>query len=86
MKLLSADSFDRARTFVMEQGREMDRRLLSFHFDDGPRAAVLEELANYQNEDGGFGRGLEPDVQMPGLIRHDHDDGAAHSQRGQGNE
>ena len=50
----------------MEQGREMDRRLLSFHFDDGPQAAVLEELANYQNEDGGFGRGLEPDVQMPG--------------------
>ncbi|MCY3736646.1 MAG: hypothetical protein OXG13_09620 [Gemmatimonadaceae bacterium] len=66
MKLLSADSFDRARTFVVEQGREMDRRLLSFHFEDGPPAAVLEELANYQNEDGGFGRGLEPDVQMPG--------------------
>ena len=66
MKLLSSDSFERARTFVTERGRELDRRLLSYHFDDGPQAAVLEELANYQNEDGGFGRGLEPDVQMPG--------------------
>ena len=66
MKLLSGDSFEKARTFVVEQGREIDRRLLSHYFDGGPAAAVVEELSDYQNEDGGFGRGLEPDVQMPG--------------------
>ena len=66
MKLLTSDSFEKARTFVMEQGRELERRLLSFHFDDGAPAAVLDELASYQNQDGGFGNGLEPDIQMPG--------------------
>ena len=65
MKLLTSDSFEKARTFVMEQGRELERRLLSFHFDNGTPAAVLSELANYQNQDGGFGNGLEPDIQLP---------------------
>ena len=65
MKLLTSDSFKKARTFVMEQGRELERRLLSYYFDDGTPAAVLDELANYQNQDGGFGNGLEPDLQLP---------------------
>ena len=65
MKLLTSDSFKKARTFVMEQGRELERRLLSYYFDDGTPAAVLDELANYQNQDGGFGNGLEPDIQLP---------------------
>ena len=30
MKLLSSDSFERARTFAMEHGREKERRLLSY--------------------------------------------------------
>ncbi len=66
MKLLKGEAFERARTFVAEQGRDLDRRLLSHYFDNGPAAAVMEELPNYQNDDGGFGNGLEPDVQMPG--------------------
>ena len=65
MKLLTSDSFEKARTFVMEQGRELERRLLSYYFDDGTPAAVLSELASYQNQDGGFGNGLEPDIQLP---------------------
>ena len=65
MKLLTSDSFEKARTFVMEQGRELERRLLSYYFDDGTPAAVLDELASYQNQDGGFGNGLEPDIQLP---------------------
>ncbi len=64
MKLLTRDSFEKARTFVMEQGRELERRLLSYYFDDGTPAAVLDELARYQNQDGGFGNGLEPDLQL----------------------
>ena len=45
MKLLTSDSFEKARTFVMDQGRELERRLLSYYFDDGTPAAVLDELA-----------------------------------------
>ena len=65
MKLLTSDSFEQARTFVMERGRELERRLLAYYFDDGTPAAVLDELASYQNQDGGFGNGLEPDLQLP---------------------
>ena len=62
MKLLTSDSFKKARTFVMEQGRELERRLLSYYFNDGTPTSVLDELASYQNQDGGFGNGLEPDL------------------------
>ena len=65
MKLLTSGSFEKARTFVIDQGRELERRLLSYYFDDGTPAAVLDELASYQNQDGGFGNGLEPDIQLP---------------------
>ena len=65
MKLLISNSFEKARIFVMDQGRELERRLLSYYFDDGTTAAVLDELARYQNQDGGFGNGLEPDLQLP---------------------
>ena len=65
MKLLTSESFKEARTFVMDQGRELERRLLSYYFDDGTPTAVLDKLASYQNQDGGFGNGLEPDLQLP---------------------
>lgn len=49
---------------VKEKGRKLDYYLLSNLFDC--RALkVLEELKKYQNPDGGFGHGLEPDVTLP---------------------
>ena len=63
MKNLSQAAFRRAKTFVMEQGRDLDRALLAFHFEDGTADDVLTALAAYQNDDGGFGHGLEPDLR-----------------------
>ncbi len=57
--------YARAREFVLTQGRPLDRARLLFHFESGPAGAVLAELAAYQNEDGGFGRALEPDLRTP---------------------
>ncbi|WP_144128131.1 hypothetical protein [Catellatospora sichuanensis] len=57
--------FTRAREFVFEQGRPLDRARLLFHFESGPARAVLDELAVYQNDDGGFGHALEPDLRTP---------------------
>ena len=65
MKNLSQAAFRRAKTFVMEQGRDLDRALLAFHFEDGTADDVLTALAAYQNDDGGFGHGLEPDLRTP---------------------
>jgi hypothetical protein len=45
--------------------RLLERRRFASLFLDGERLAVLEALRPYQNPDGGFGNGLEPDVRAP---------------------
>ena len=54
-----------AREFVHAHGRDIDRALFDFHFGDGSRETVIEALGHYQNADGGFGHGLEPDISSP---------------------
>ena len=47
----------------MNQGRGLDQRRFEFHFETGSADAVLAALAPYQNDDGGFGNSLEPDIR-----------------------
>ena len=49
----------------MDQGRALDQRRFEFHFEAGSANAVLAALASYQNDDGGFGNSLEPDIRTP---------------------
>jgi hypothetical protein len=56
---------DGAETFLLDQVRPLERALFRFHFAGGPREDVLRELAAYQNPDGGFGHGSEPDLRTP---------------------
>jgi len=63
--MLSNEQFDKARQFIFRQGRLIDRKRFLYHFADGPRDAVVQVLACYQNPDGGFGHGLELDVMCP---------------------
>ncbi|MFN8491161.1 MAG: hypothetical protein U0350_26430 [Caldilineaceae bacterium] len=65
MKTLTAQAFQNAKAYLFEQGRELEQTLFAYHFSEGARAPVLATLAAYQNEDGGFGRGLEPDLRTP---------------------
>lgn len=55
------DSCRRARSFVYKNARPVELARWKYHFEDGNREEVLDALACYQNEDGGFGNGLEPD-------------------------
>ena len=63
MKRLSQDSYKQARDYVSEKGRDIERRLLEYHFDGATKESVIEALSEYQNPDGGFGNALEPDAQ-----------------------
>ena len=65
MKQLTQIAFQKAKNFIMEQGRALDQRRFEFHFEDGSADAVLAALAPYQNDDGGFGHSLEPDIRTP---------------------
>lgn len=63
MRLISRQAFARARDFVFDQGRPLDQARFRFLFEGGPAADVVRELAAYQNDDGGFGNALEPDIR-----------------------
>ncbi len=65
MKKLSRAAFERGLSFVGAQGRALDRALLAYYFEDGSAEGVFAALASYQNDDGGFGHGLEPDLRTP---------------------
>lgn len=54
-----------ARAFVAAEGRAIDQARLAFHFDQLPLEQLLMALSQHQNDDGGFGRGLEPDIGAP---------------------
>jgi hypothetical protein len=59
------DTFARAETFIWSNARLLERRLFEYHFRGGSRQAVLTALSAYQNQDGGFGQALEPDIRCP---------------------
>jgi len=52
-----------AGDFILRNARLLDRHRFLFHFQGGPAAAVLAALLPYQNDDGGFGHALEPDLR-----------------------
>ena len=60
---LTRQGFERARVFMKETARDLDRRVFEYHFEGAPRDRALEALAAYANPDGGFGHGLEADVR-----------------------
>lgn len=54
-----------AASFLYANGRLLDRRRFEYHFAGGRAEDVLAALRAYQNEDGGFGHALEPDIRCP---------------------
>jgi hypothetical protein len=63
--MLSNAAFHKACAFVENEGRPLDAALLRYDLGTGSAEAVLIALAAYQNRDGGFGHGLEPDMASP---------------------
>ncbi|WOV87193.1 hypothetical protein QWT69_15235 [Sporosarcina oncorhynchi] len=57
------EQFKKAITFLTSKSRPLEAALYKFEFEDGSRDQVLHELKVYQNEDGGFGNGLEADFR-----------------------
>ncbi|HLY32861.1 MAG TPA: hypothetical protein VKQ36_17690, partial [Ktedonobacterales bacterium] len=55
----------KATEFTWSIARLLERRRFAYLFLDGERQAVLDALRPYQNPDGGFGNGLEPDIRAP---------------------
>jgi len=53
---------------LLDQARLLERRLFATCFLGQPAAGVADALRGYQNDDGGFGHALEPDVRCPASL------------------
>lgn len=62
---LTQDRFDAACAFAARSARPLDRALLDLALGVDAFQSALDALAEFQNEDGGFGHGLEPDLASP---------------------
>ena len=62
---------DAGRAFIRREGRVLEQRLAATIFDGAPAAGVVDVLRGYQNPDGGFGHGLEPDKRCPDSLAID---------------
>src|SRR6476661_71423 len=65
MRSLSAEAFGRAKEYLMTSGRTLEQARFKYLFENGSLDEVAAALAPYQNPDGGFGHGLEPDARTP---------------------
>ncbi len=65
MKKLDRAAFGRSRQFLMTRARPLERAWFAHRFERASPDGVLAELAHFQNQDGGFGRALEPDLRTP---------------------
>src|SRR5690606_16717044 len=60
---LSTDRYLQARAALHAIARPLELRLFEYHFEGAPAWPVIDALSEFQNDDGGFGHGLEPDAQ-----------------------
>src|SRR5580698_10806233 len=62
------DAFAAGDRFLLNQARLLERRLFATCFLGQPAAGVVDALRGFQNDDGGFGHGLEPDKRCPASL------------------
>jgi hypothetical protein len=62
---LSRERAAAAEAFVRQQARPLDVALLEQGLGAAPAEPALVALSEFQNPNGGFGHGLEPDMQGP---------------------
>jgi len=58
-------NFEKASQFIWENGRLPERKLFEYYIRGGSKKGGLDAIEAYQNEDGGFGHALEPDLRTP---------------------
>ena len=63
--MLITEAFTHAREFLRQQGRPLERALYCYHFGCTYPIDARAALVAFQNQDGGFGRGIEPDLRLP---------------------
>nr|WP_244857118.1 hypothetical protein [Oceanobacillus sp. J11TS1] len=55
----------KTRSWIKRNARPLENARWEFLFENGSRERVVHYLSAFQNSDGGFGHGLEPDLGLP---------------------
>ncbi|MFN8376554.1 MAG: hypothetical protein U0694_27250 [Anaerolineae bacterium] len=63
MNTLSESRRQQAVQYIKQQARPLEQKVFAYYFEAGSKDAILQELSQFQNEDGGFGKALEPDLR-----------------------
>lgn len=64
LKKLGKKTLLKVEKIIKEKGRDLEGAIYDYHFNGTSGEKILEELKKYQNNDGGFGHGLEPDFRL----------------------
>lgn len=62
--MMAHTHLERAAAYMKQGARPLERARYEWEFEAGSVEAVLDALRAYQNKDGGFGHGLEPDIRL----------------------
>ena len=65
MPRLTTERYLQARAFLLDHARPLEVALFEHDFEGAPAWPVFDALSAFQNDDGGFGNGLEPDALTP---------------------
>jgi hypothetical protein len=65
MKKLSFNKYKELRAWIYRTARPIDLALWEYYFENGSKDRFLQIMSFYQNEDGGFAYGIEPDCWNP---------------------
>ncbi|MBU3128667.1 hypothetical protein LGL55_16200 [Clostridium tagluense] len=64
MKRLPKTLLNQLNTYMNTEVRPLERSIFNYYFNDSSGDDILDSLETFQNSDGGFGNGIEPDFKL----------------------
>lgn len=64
MKKLSKETFNEIQSYINKKARPLESAIFNYYFNYSNSEDLLDMLEEFQNLDGGFGRGIEPDFKL----------------------
>ncbi|MBW9153943.1 hypothetical protein [Clostridium estertheticum] len=64
MKKLSKTLFEQLNSYMDTDARPLEKSIFNYYFNDSSGDDILDSLEAFQNTDGGFGKGIEPDFKL----------------------
>lgn len=64
MKKLSKTLFNELNSYMNKEARPLEKAIFNYYFNAANCDDILDSLEAFQNADGGFGQGIEPDFKL----------------------